>query len=189
MLDVALSFLVKSLNTYLVARTGSSFGEAEVSRLVDDGGKWAVKEDKLGLSLVNIEEERILKSHLPESTYVNGRQIVREPDLKLNVSVVFAANFKQYDQGLRYISQVLTYFQSVPSFTQSEYPGLDPRIERLVVELQSLSFEQLNQVWAFIGGKQLPSVFYKLRMIILQDQEPSAIGAPITRINEQVHGR
>jgi hypothetical protein len=49
-------------------------------------------------------------------------------------------------------------------------------------KLQSLSYEQLNQMWGFIGGKQLPSVIYKFRMVIVQDTEPSAYLPPVTAI-------
>lgn len=188
MLDVALTFLVKNLNAWLRSRTGSSVGEAEVSRIVDDKGAWAIKDDHLGASLINVEEERILKSHLSEPTYVNGRHVVLDPALRLNLHVLFSARFQQYDLALKYLGYVLTYFQSHLAFTPDEYPGLDPRIEKLTVELQSLSYEQLNQVWAFIGGKQLPSVMYKVRMIALQDQEPAAVMPALTRIAAGVHG-
>ncbi|WP_437682246.1 DUF4255 domain-containing protein [Sorangium sp. So ce131] len=188
MLDVALVFLVKSVNAYLASRTGSSLGEVEPSRIVDDGGKWAIKEDHLGAAIINVEEERLFKAQLPETTLVNGRQLVVEPELKLNLHVLFAANFRQYDQALRYVSYVLMYFQSNPVFTPRDSPGLDERIEKLSLELQSLTYEQLNQVWAFVGGKQLPSVVYKVRMVALQDRTP-AVGVPVTRIDAQVHGR
>src|SRR5262245_23329866 len=151
MLDIALTFLVKNLNTYLKARTGSDFGEAELSRLVDDTGKWAVTQEHIGAALINVEEERILKSQVPETTYVNGRHVVLAPPLKLNLHVLFAANLTHYDQALRYLSYVLTYFQAHPKFTQEECPDLDPRIDKLTIELLSLTYEQLNQVWAFIG--------------------------------------
>ena len=189
MLDVALGFLVKSLNSYLVARTGGSFGDAQATKLVDDAGKWAVKEDHVGVSVISLEEERALKSHLPETVFVNGRQVLLEPELKINLHVVFAANFKQYDHALRYVGHVLTYFQANPTFTPDEHAGLDPRIERLTLELQSLSYEQLNQIWAFIGGKQLPSVIYRVRMVTLRDSAPDQVGAPITRIDTTLHGR
>ena len=39
--------------------------------------------------------------------------------------------------------------------------------------------EQLSQIWAFIGGKQLPSVLYKLRMVALQEATQSAIQPPL----------
>jgi hypothetical protein len=189
LLDVVLKFLAKEVNSYLLTRTGSTFGEAEVGRLVDDGGKWVIKDDHLGVSLINIEEERVLKSQLPERTLVDGRHVVVQPQLRLNLHVLFAARFQQYDEALRYLSLILTHFQARPSFTASEYPGLDPRIEKLSVELLSLSYDQLNQLWAFVGGKQLPSVVYKVRMVSLQDSEQMGLQQPLTQLNTVVQAR
>jgi len=109
MLDVALKFLTKQLNTYLLSRTGSAFGEVEIGRLVDDSGKWAVKEDHVGAALINVEEERTLRGQRPETVFVNGANVVLEPALKLNLHVLLAANFQQYDQALHYLSHVLTF--------------------------------------------------------------------------------
>jgi hypothetical protein len=189
MLDVALKFLAKELNSYLLSRTGSSFGEVEIGRLVDDTGKWAVKEDHLGAALVNVEEERTLRSQRPETVLVNGSQVVLEPPLKLNLHVIFAASFQRYDHALHYLSHVLTFFQARPVFTQDRYPDLDPQIERLTAELLSLGYEQLNQLWAFIGGKHLPSAVYKIRLVTLQDVEPAAVQPPITSVEARIHSR
>jgi hypothetical protein len=182
MLDVASNFLVKELNAYLLARTGISFGSAALSRIVSDSGKWAIPDDQIGVALVNVEEERAMKSQVPQTVFADGRHVVLEPDLKLNLYLLFAANFTQYDQGLRQLSQVFAFFQSRPVFTPERYAGLDPRIEKLAVDLISLSFEQLNQLWAFLGAKQLPSMVYRARLVALQDLEPSAVRPPITTI-------
>lgn len=186
MLDVALNFLTAELNSYLVARGArkptDEIGKVEVGRLVDDAGKWAIKDDHIGASLIHIEEDRVMKSHLPETVVAGGRNVVLEPRLKLNLHVLFAAKFQKYDEGLRLLSLVLTFFQSHPTFVPDTYPGLDPRIERLTTELQPLSYEQINQVWAFIGGKQLPSAIYKVRMIALQDAEPKTVVPPVAEI-------
>jgi len=189
MLDVALKFLTKQLNTYLLSRTGSAFGEVEIGRLVDDSGKWAVKEDHVGAALINVEEERTLRGQRPETVFVNGANVVLEPALKLNLHVLLAANFQQYDQALHYLSHVLTFFQSHPSFTQERYPDLDPDIERLNVELESLGYEQLNQLWAFLGAKYLPSAVYRVRMAVLQDVEPTAVQPPVTAVEAEIHSR
>src|SRR5262245_18152602 len=146
MLDIASSFLVKELNAYLLARTGVSFGSAALSRIVSDSGKWAIPDDQLGVTLVNVEEERSMKSQLPQAIYADCRQVVLEPDLKLILYLLFAVNFTQYDQGLRQLSHVFAFFQSHPVFTPERYAGLDPRIEKLAVDLVSLGFEQLNQL-------------------------------------------
>jgi hypothetical protein len=186
MLDVALNFLTKELNTYLSSRGGANLGAVVVGRLVDDAGKWAILDDQIGATLINLEEDRILKSQVPESVYTGGRQVILEPKLKLNLYVIFAAKFQNYDQGLRHLTLVLTYFQSHPTFTPEAYPGLDSRIERLTAELQSLSYEQLNQVWAFIGGKYLPSAIYKIRMVALQDTAPKTVEKPISEIDTTI---
>lgn len=187
MIDVALSFLVAEVNAYLFARTGTAGGSIVAGRLVDDGGKSAIPADQIGVALVNVEEERTLKAQTPETALVNGRQIVLQPPLKINLHLIFAANFTQYDVGLRQLSWVLTFFQAHPSFTRDSYPALPERIAKLAVELQSMSFEQLNQVWGAIGGKQLPSVMYRVRLVPLQDTEPSAIQKPIHEIAGTFH--
>src|SRR5262249_39906126 len=94
MIDLALQFLVSELNAYLLARTGTEFGKAETGRLVDDTGKWVTKEDQIGVSLVNVEEERITRVQTPQPAFVSGRQVILEPELRINLHVLFAANFK-----------------------------------------------------------------------------------------------
>ncbi len=182
MLDVAIEFLKDELNTYLLARTGSDAVEVTLSPVVDESGKYAFDDGRICATVINIEEEAIFKAQTPEYIYQNGQHIVLPPPLKLNVSLMFAANFKLYDQGLKFISYLLSYFQAHPVFAPDAFPALDARIEKLSIELQSLNYEQLNQVWAFIGGKQLPSVIYKLRMVILQADIQTAIQKPILEI-------
>jgi hypothetical protein len=193
MLDVALNFLTTELNSYLVARGArkatDELGKVEVGRLVDDAGKWAIKDDHVGATLIHIEEERVMRAQLPETVLSAGKHVVLEPKLKLNLHVLFAAKFQKYDEGLRSLSLVLTYFQSHPTFTPDTYPGLDPRLERLTVELQSLSFDQLNQIWAFLGAKHLPSAIYKVRMVALQDSAPTTLQQPVTEIGTTFFAR
>jgi hypothetical protein len=140
----------------------------------------------LGVTLINIEEERIFRGQIPETTYVNGKHIVVEPPLRLDLHVLFASNLRQYEQGLKFLSYVLMYFQAHSTFTQTEYPDLDPRIDRLSVELLNVSYEQLNSIWTFVGAKQLPSAVYKVRMLLLQDVD-AEIETPLTVVDTKVH--
>lgn len=192
MIDTAIKFLSDEVNTYLKKRalTGASFGSVIPGPIVDDGGKWVIAADNIGLTLINVEEERILQAQLPDRLYVNGNHIVVPPELRLNLTLLFHVRHggnNNYEQSLRFLSSVLSFFQAHPSFTADAYPGLDPRIEKLNVELMSYGPEQLNQVWAYLGSKYLPSVAYRVRMIVLQDIEPQAIAAPITTISAALH--
>jgi hypothetical protein len=188
MIDLAAKFMVEELNTFLQTRIGNdAAGIVKLGKIVDEAGKYPA-ESGVYAAVINIEEERIFKSQLPEYTYVDGQHVVLEPELKLNLHLLFAAHFAFYDQSLKYLSYLLTYFQAHSSFTSEVYPALDPRIGKLTAELQSLNYEQLNQVWAFVGAKQLPSVMYKVRMVILQDQMQMTLQPPVTTIQSDLHG-
>lgn len=189
MIDDALKLIADEVNAHLQRRTGSSFGMVELGPLVDDKGNWLVAQDSLRLALFLIEEERALREQLPERVIVDSREIVRPPPLKLNLIVVLAGRFQQYAQGLRHLSHVLSFLHARPVFTPADFPGMPQSLERLTAELLSYSPEQLNQMWACIGAKQLPAAVYRLRMLVLQDIEPLGTGAPITTIDAVLRGR
>jgi hypothetical protein len=189
MLDLALQFLHRQLDQYFTLRSGSDAVTTLLTRVVDEAGKYAFEQGHIGMSVVNIEEERSVKEHLPHYAYINGVHVVHQPELRLNLYVLFTANLKVYDEALKYLAYVMTFFQSHPSFTSESYPDLDPRIEKLIVELQSLNLEQVNQLWGFLGAKQLPGIVYKVRMIALQDGEPGAVQPPIGTITSTLYGQ
>jgi hypothetical protein len=190
MLDLALEFIRDELNGFISARTGSAQETVVLSRFPSaTGNGYGFDEDKLGMTVINLEEERTVRTQLPTHAYVNGQHVVREPDVKINVHTLIGANYKQYDEALKFISLVIVFFQSHPVFTPTEYPALDPAIERLAVELQSPSYEQLNQIWGFVGVKQLPSVVYRIRLVALQDVEPGETRPPVTAITTAMSGR
>lgn len=189
MLDLALKFIADEVNGYLLQRTASDFGKVLPGYVVDDQGRWSVAEDHLGLSLVNVEEERTLRDQVPRSVLLEGQLASLPPDLKLNLVVIFTARFQKYDHALRYLSHVLTFFQVHPLFSRETHPGLDARIPRLSMELLAYGPEQLNQLWAYLGGKYLPSSVYRLRLVALRDEAPGDIAPPITDIGLALHGR
>jgi Pvc16 N-terminal domain len=177
MLGTALRFLVDEANSHLRRRglSQGGLGEVLMGAVVDDAGKWATAADNIGLTLVNVEEERIMRSQVPAHAYVNGKHVVLQPELKLNLT------------SLRFLSNLMTFFQAHPAFAPGAYPGLDPGIETLVVEMLALSTEQLNQLWTCLGSKYLPSVAYRVRMVVLQDVEPVGIGQPVTEITARLN--
>ena len=187
MIDSAIAFLAAEINGYLRKRIGPAADKVEAGSIADDQGKWAFH-DALRLALVAVEEDRTLREQLPRRTYIAGTEVLLEPELKLDLVVVLAANLNNYGDSLRYLSHVVTFFQAHPAFTPDAFPGLDTRIERLAPELLSYGPEQLNQMWAYIGAKYLPSVAYRIRMVVLQDDEPRAIGKPVTQITAVLHG-
>ena len=189
MIDAALQFLADEANAYLQKRTGSDLGAVAPGTIVDDNGRWTSPPDAMRVLMFQVEEERTLRDPLPERTLVAGREVVLPPPLKLNLVLLFAGRFQQYATALRTLSHLMTFFQARPVFTPTDSPGLPAGVERLSMELLSWTPEQLSQMWAAIGAKQLPSVLYRLRLVMLQDTEPLGTGLPITTITTALHGR
>lgn len=188
-IDAALQFIAGQVNAHLLRRTGAELGAVGLGPLVDDRGNWTVPLDTTRLTLFQIDEERTLREPLPERTLVGGREVLLPPPLKLNLVVLFAGRFQQYDQALRTLSHLLAFFQARPVFTPSDSPGLPAGLERLALDLVSYGPEQLNQMWACLGAKHLPSLVYRVRLVVLQDLEPSGTGLPITTIDAALSGR
>lgn len=125
--------------------------------------------DKVVFSVVNIQQESILRN-VPANrqVYDNLGQpsgVARHPGIFLNVYVLIGANKTDYSLGLQRISQVLTFFQRSPIFTLAQIPTLsDFSLDKIIFDLHSTSFEELNQLWGIMGGKYIPSVIYKMRL-------------------------
>lgn len=187
MLDAALNFVAREFNSYLQRRTGSaSLGEMTLGPILDEEGKLAIAKGGLSLSLINLEEEKSLREQAPSQIYRDGHLLTVQPPLRVNLTLLIAARMGDYPSSLKALSYVLAFFQSRPVFSGDEYPGLNEglndNIDKLCVELLSFPPETLNQIWGYLGAKHQPSLFYKLRMLTIQDTEPFAVGAPITDI-------
>ena len=196
MIKTALEFLTEEINTYLKLKNDLPGDRIFLTNVADEQGGWAIKKDTLGLSLINIEEERVFKEQ--RSAYINelGKTEHMNPELKLNLYVLVSANFtdddntntSQYKEGLKQVSRVMSFFQGKNVFTPENSPQLhtaDPNIKKLVVELYSYSFEQQYNFWSVIGAKYLPSVLYRVRMITLQEKNTIGQYPQISSINIQ----
>ena len=166
-------FLRSELQEYIQLRTGTSAIKVSTCALVDEAGRISIPEDTIAITLVNIEEDRTLKRTTPEIISRAGESATLEPEIRINAIIMFAAHFRQYDQALKSISLVLLFLQSHPTFRAEVHPRLDSRFTRVTTELLTMTFEQLNQIWGFVGGKCVPSVFCRVRTVVIQDTAPA----------------
>jgi Pvc16 N-terminal domain len=141
-----------------------------MSALFNEKGEPLLGAGVAGLMITNIEEERIFKVQVQKQRRIDNDIEVANPEIKLNLYIMVAANpgsnEGSYDAALKRLSAIITYFQGTSSFDKTDYPDLDP-VEYLIVELYSLSFEQQNQLWASLGAKYMPSVVYKVRLVVI----------------------
>ena len=91
MLNVALGFLAVELNSYLRAKYDTTGDKVNLSSIVDESGKYLIDDDSIGISIINIEEERVVKEQLKDSSYRGGRHIILPPKLKHNVYTIICS--------------------------------------------------------------------------------------------------
>lgn len=168
MLDKAIDFLQDRI--IIDQFNGENPEPVVVGALFNEKGESLIGSGNVGLMIVNVEEERIFKAQIQKQRRTDEYIELANPEIKLNLYLLAAANpganSGSYDTALKRLSEVITYFQGTSFFDKTDYPALDP-IEYLIVELTSLSFEQQNQLWASLGGKYMPSVVYKVRLVVI----------------------
>jgi hypothetical protein len=181
MINEVLIFLKNHLNAYLNVSSGLSRGESTEDRVVFlDGEKMDPITFKLGAVtalLINVEEENTLRPPDPYTAVsADGMQRKVQPDIRLNLYVLFVARFKQYEQGLSYLSRIIQHFQNHRVFDNHNAPELNGNIERLILELVTLPFSEQNELWNSLRTTYHPSVLYKVKMLVLKDEEAKIVG-------------
>ena len=180
MIDTVLDDIVKKLNDYIdTAEPDVVLGNISLIDAYHDNS--ALTDDKVIASVVNIEQERSLRN-LPFRRTVNDQNgvphgVEREPEIYLNIYVVFGSNKKTYKTGLLRISQVISFFQKKYVYTPVDLPSLTSlNVDKLIFDIYSTGFDELSQLWSVMGGKYIPSVVYKMRMAMIQADEEKGAG-------------
>jgi len=180
-----LEVLRSEINDYLKALPELNVPGTSVvtmANVAKEDGTIDIPNNNLGLSLVNIEEERIVRDVVPHRINPDNSISHLNPEIRLNLMVLFVAHFNDYKTSLQYLSGLVRFFQRKAVFTPDNSPTMPVGLERLVVELQQLNLEQQNNLWAAIGAKYLPSLLYKVRAISVQEGQAKDQQTPITTI-------
>ena len=193
MIHTALSAVTTELNDYVRHKMGwpADPPTAVLANLVSNAGTPVV--NRVTVTLVNVQEERIGKSNLPYRELPDGRTVKANPELHLNLFVLISVNFDDtgenalsYKQSLTHLSHVIGFFQKKSVFTPSNTPTLPAELKKLILELEPIGFEHQSYMWGAIGAKYLPSVLYKMRLLHVQDDEFLSGQSEINIINHNL---
>ena len=170
MIQAAINHLATQLNAYLKRTNNLSEDIVVVSGLIENDGSAAPHtNNKLILLLTNIEKDSLPQSNASRATGFDGRALVGSRSVYLNLYVMLAANFSgsNYAEALKFISKAIAFFQMQPVFDKHSTPDLDSRIDKLVLDIENLNIQDLSNLWGLLGGKYLPSVYYRVRMVAI----------------------
>jgi len=142
------------------------------------GGEVEIDESII-LSLVSIEEENAMKNNYPLKQ-VGSAFMQEKSAVYVNIFLLFSSKYKNYNTALEAISQVIACFQT----SRKVFFMADGLEQQAIMNLHNLGFENLNNLWTVMGGRYLPSVIYKARILMYQ-QSPPENGSLITDIREK----
>ncbi len=164
MIDSALNSIANTLNNHLRNRFALTKDKVLVANVVrNDDNKSVGNSDKITITLVNLKEERNLKNRNG-----NPADLPIYLNLYLLVSVYFGED-GSYEQALKELSAIISFLQANHVFTPQNTPDLDDRIEKIIFKMEDLDIQQLQNLWAMLGGKHTPSVVYKASMIAISE--------------------
>lgn len=192
MIKEALGFLEKELKNYLSVKLNAGSEEVikvgNIVKVIDGDGDTSSNATRALISLVNIEEDRLMKS--PDNYRKSEDRIIyKNPKVYLNLYLLITAKQADYAEALKVLSYIIQFFQHKFVFDTQNSPLLDPKIERLVLDLHSLNFEQMNHLWGILGGKYMPSVLYKMRVVGIEEETEDASAEPIMEIDIRTLGK
>jgi hypothetical protein len=166
MIYSAVSHLASQLNQFLKQTHDPLEDIVLVSNLFGhDGNAVLNTNNKLIMFLANLEKDTVPYRH--HQGHAGDRSVISSRAIYLNLYVMVAANFSggNYSEALKFISSTISFFQRFPVFDHDVTPDLDSRIEKLMLEIENLKINELSNLWTLLGGKYLPSVLYKVRMV------------------------
>ena len=188
MLDKTLVFLKNSLNTYLTS--GRKPTDPQEDQVVFSEWKNTdainFKLGAVSIMLINLEQENILRAEDPFSrTLADGTVQKGNPDIRLNLYLLFIAHYQQYEDSLRNLSTIIQYFQGHRLLNHQNSPELSEDVEQLVIELVPLSFSEQNEIWGALRTPYHPSVLFKVKTIVYHDED---FNVPVPPVEEKIVG-
>ena len=167
MIDVALAIIVNRLNQQLASPETAPEDAVVLMDFADSSGPAPDAQDKIVVLVSNITEDTVTRG-LPRP--VSDANLRKRDPVNLIIQIVVAANFEpsRYSRGLQALSRAVEFFQANPVFDRNNSPDMAGKgIERLSIDMESLSVDAVSQLWGVLGGRYMPSVVYRIRTVAI----------------------
>ncbi|HSF89848.1 MAG TPA: DUF4255 domain-containing protein [Saprospiraceae bacterium] len=199
MIAHALHIVVNELNKHFTDQfqaPANRVVEGNIGMGVNGAALGNVPAEKIILSVVNYKEEKTLKN-LPH--YVRNDSALKvtyeNPPVFINFMILMTATHSDYLNALIDLSRIIRFFQSQNVFTPETVSPLSVALDpvkfnpldslesfKLIFDLYSPSFEEVNHMWGTLGGKQYPFVMYLMRMLELKFRVIQSESGVVTEI-------
>jgi len=178
MIETALLILKSELINFLTGKDPANVVIDNIGLLETASGNTLT--ENIVITLVNIEEESTLINQSPQKRPFIKSAIYQNPPVFLNLYILFTCNYSgdHYQLALRRLSFIIQFIQSKNSFSASSSVAastLNLNQEgvsdlEFTLKLYTLTFEQINHLWGSLGGRQVPFVMFKMRLVAITDR-------------------
>lgn len=168
MLNVALKAIVDKLNVYLKSRFSLTKDKVELSPVLrSDGGGTSTNTEKITVTLVGINQEKNIKTPV-----INPADSPIYLNLNILISIYFGEE-GSYEQALKELSAVISFFQANSVFTSQNTPELGNGIDKLVFVIEPQDMTTMQNMWSMLGGKHTPCILFKVTMVGIDEGNTS----------------
>lgn len=180
MIDIALKFLRDYLNQEITTPANPVI-LANITKETD------LENDKIHLSLLHIEEEKIGKevNHQRRVNPSDQFYTTINPEIRLNLYVLFTYQYtaKNYEEALKQLSNVAITLQGKYIFGAADFmkPAYEP-LQQIVIDLFTQSIDQNSNMWQAMGEKLSPSLLYKMRVVAIQANKALSTTAEVKAV-------
>ena len=178
MIETALLLLRNELTNFLTGKDPANVVIDNIGLLETANGSTLT--ESIVITLVNIEEESALKNQSSVKRPFVKSAVYQNPPIYLNLYVLFTCNFSgdHYQLALRRLSYIIQFVQSRNSFSAAssvaastlDLSQVGVSDLEFTLELYTLTFEQINHLWGSLGGRQVPFVMFKMRLVAITDR-------------------
>ena len=155
--------------------------------------------DKILITLINVREEKTLKNgaHYRRNDSTLKTEYFNPP-VFLNLYLLISANQVNYTKALIYLSRIAGFFQTKNVFTHLNTVPVSSSIVpsgelmdsfKIIIDLYSCSFEELNHIWGTLGGKQVPAMIYVARLVEVAQKAPPRTGGLVKEVTLNAHNK
>jgi hypothetical protein len=206
MLSHALTIVTNELERHLSETYGPPAVAPQVrlgniAEGVGGGNPGAIPRDLVGVSMVNIREEKTLKNlAAPLRNDATLSVAYQNPPIYLNFHILVFATHVNYSNALLLLSRTIKFFQFTNVFDQDSVAPASlvtnapanplDQLEnfKLIFDIYSPTMEEVNHLWGTLGGKQFPFVLYTLRLLEMKFRATQAVAGLITEVvNDTFH--
>jgi hypothetical protein len=179
----SLQFTTTVLDQYIKNKYQLDESKVILNNVIDNNGAIPTKnENKIVVSLINIEQETLQPFYIRNQKLANGNYGDLNPSQRFNLDLLVTSNFDDYNESLKFLNAVIQFFQSYVVLDATNFSNIPAGLNKLEFEIEKLNYNQMHSLWTAMGAKYQPSIVYKTRLITIQSYDNESFTPAINQI-------